>query len=66
MTDESHPRMTLTIAQAAAELNVSRAQGYVLAGRGTLPTIRVGRRRRVIRTELERLLASGGLETTTT
>ena len=52
--------MVLTLEQAARALQVSRTVIYELARAGRLPTVRVGRRRRVPLAALEQLLAEGG------
>lgn len=50
---------TVSIAQAGAFLNLSQATAYRAAAEGTLPTITVGKHRRV---PTPRLLAMVGLE----
>jgi excisionase family DNA binding protein len=52
MTD----RLTLTIAEAAELLGISRNSAYEAARRGELPTIRLGRRLLVPKRRLERML----------
>ncbi len=47
----------LTMADAARELSVSRAQAYRLAQAGELRTVLVGRRKRVPRWAIDELLA---------
>jgi excisionase family DNA binding protein len=47
-----HHRLTLTVPEAAAELNISRSQLYIMLRRGELPSIKIGRRRVVIRDDL--------------
>ena len=52
--------MVLTLEQAARALQVSRTVIFELARSGRLPTVRVGRRRRVVVAALEQLLTEGG------
>lgn len=47
---------TITVEQAAELLGVSRGTAYRAVATGQLPTIRVGRRLRVKRAPLERML----------
>jgi excisionase family DNA binding protein len=49
-------RKTKTIPEAAAELGISRNQGYLAAKRGEIPTIKIGRRLLVPTVALEKLL----------
>ena len=53
-------RRTLTVAEAAACLGVSRNTTYEAIRRGTLPAIRVGRRILVPIHALDALLSSDG------
>ncbi len=53
-------RLTLTMAEAAATLGISRDAAYDAAARNELPTIRIGSRRLVPRAALERLLQIDG------
>lgn len=48
----------LTMAAAAEELSISRAQAYRLAQAGELRTVLVGRRKRVPRWAIDELLAA--------
>ena len=48
--------LTMTVAQAAAALNISRGLAYQAARDGKIPTIRIGRRLLVSRRALGRLL----------
>jgi excisionase family DNA binding protein len=48
----------LTVAEVAAELRVSRAQCYVLVSRGDIPSLRIGRLRRVTTADLVAFVAS--------
>jgi excisionase family DNA binding protein len=41
-------KLTLSPAEAAAELNISRSQLYVLMNRGELPFVKIGRRRVIV------------------
>ncbi|MCL4814252.1 MAG: helix-turn-helix domain-containing protein [Vicinamibacteraceae bacterium] len=50
-------RLALTIAEASASLGISRAQGYAMATRGELPTVKFGGRRLVPVDALRRVLA---------
>jgi excisionase family DNA binding protein len=50
-------RKTLTIPEAAKVLGIGRNQGYEAAGRGEIPTIKIGKRLLVPRAALERLLS---------
>ena len=54
---EPERQRTLTIAEAAAELGVSRNTAYEAARKGQLPTIRIGRLLLVPRAALERMLS---------
>jgi excisionase family DNA binding protein len=47
---------TVTVAEAAASLGISRASAYRAAGRGELGAIRIGRRLVIPRAALKRLL----------
>ena len=49
-------RRTLTIDEAAKALGVSRGAAYAAAGRGELPTVRIGKRYVVPRSQLEKML----------
>ena len=49
---------TLTIEEAAQELGISRNGAYQAAGRGELPTIRIGRRLLVPRAALAQMLGT--------
>jgi len=54
-------KMTLSVAETAAMLGISRNLAYELAGRGELPgVIRLGQKRMVVsRAAIEKLLQSG-------
>jgi excisionase family DNA binding protein len=47
-TREETRKLTLSPADAAAELNISRSQLYVLMNRGELPFVKIGRRRVIV------------------
>ena len=49
-------RRTLTIEEAAKALGVSRGAAYAAAGRGELPTVRIGKRYVVPKSQLEKML----------
>jgi excisionase family DNA binding protein len=49
-------RLTLTVEEAAATLGISRASAYEAARRGDIPSIRIGKRILVPRSQLDRLL----------
>ena len=49
-------RMTLTVAEMAAELNISKPTAYEIANRADFPTLRVGRRIIIPREAFERWL----------
>ena len=49
-------RETITVAEAAQALGISRASAYRAAGRGELGAIRIGRRLVIPRAMLKRLL----------
>jgi excisionase family DNA binding protein len=45
---EPRGRLTITPSEAAAELNISRSQLYILLRRGELPSVKIGRRRVIL------------------
>jgi putative molybdopterin biosynthesis protein len=45
---EPRRRLTITPQEAAAELNISRSQLYIMLRRGELPSLKIGRRRVII------------------
>lgn len=49
----SAERMALTVEEAAEQLAISRSQAYALVKRGVIPSILVGKARRVPRRALE-------------
>jgi len=55
----SDERLTLSIAEAATILRISRNTAYSMANQGQLPVIRVGRRMIVPRKGLNELLSKG-------
>jgi excisionase family DNA binding protein len=56
VTDE---RLTLSIAEAARILKISRGMAYTLANQGKLPVVRLGRKLLVPRKGLNGLLSKG-------
>jgi excisionase family DNA binding protein len=56
MTGGEGPSSVLTVEEAAAMLRIGRTAAYDAARRGDLPTIRIGRRIRVPRRALEKML----------
>lgn len=52
-------KLTVTVAEAAALLGISRAHAYELVSRHDLPAIRLGRRVLVPRRALDELLDAG-------
>ena len=61
----SSDRLTLTVAEAAELLGISRGLAYELAARGELPVLRLGRRIVIPRKALEALVETAGLSTGT-
>ena len=59
--DPQRPRTMLTVEEAAAELGIGRTTAYALVKSGELPSVKVGRLRRIPLTEIHaytaRLLA---------
>jgi excisionase family DNA binding protein len=53
-------RPAVTVAEAAALLDVHEATVWRLLARGALPRVHVGRTTRIYRAELEAFLANGG------
>jgi excisionase family DNA binding protein len=51
------PRLTLTVAEAAKLLRLSRAFTYELVARGELPGVRLGRRIVIPRIAIDRILS---------
>lgn len=56
MDESDSERLTLTVAQAAKKLGISRASAYQAAANGQLPTLRWGRRIVVPKTALQEML----------
>ena len=54
--NEDLQKMTLTIAEAAELLGISRGSAYEAARTGDLPVIRIGKRLLVSRLRLEQLI----------
>lgn len=48
--------LTMTIAEAQAELRISRSRLYELVRCGKLPSVKIGRSRRILRSGLEAFL----------
>ena len=59
MTDET---MTMTVAEAARRLHISRGMAFEAVHRGEIPSIRIGRRLLVPRAALERMLEGKPME----
>lgn len=53
---ENAERKTVTVENAAKILGISRSFAYEAAGRGEIPTIKIGRRLLIPRAALDRLL----------
>lgn len=53
---EDTEKQTLTVAEAAQALGISKSAAYAAANKGDLPTIRIGRKILVPKVQLERLL----------
>ena len=61
LASQSGPRKTLSIPEAGAlYFGLSRNAAYQAAGRGEIPTIRIGRTLRVPVAAVERMLAEAG------
>lgn len=56
MAEKDDERLTITVAQAARMLGISRGLAYEMARQGTIPTLRFGRRIVVPCKAIERLL----------
>ena len=52
-------RQTLTIEEAAGVLGISARHAYLLAARGEIPALRLGKRWVIVRARLEEMLARG-------
>lgn len=55
-------KLTYSVSEAGRALSVSRGTAYALVRSGNLRSVAVGRRRLVPRTEIDRFLASDGVE----
>ncbi|MBI2851738.1 MAG: helix-turn-helix domain-containing protein [Chloroflexi bacterium] len=62
MTTEVTDRLTLSIAEAAQVLGISRNSCYLAVKTGELPSIKIGSRILIPRLSLERMLAEAGRE----
>jgi len=49
----THPQLLLTVTEAAARLGIGRTFMYELISTGAIPSVRVGRLRRIRATDLE-------------
>lgn len=54
----THAELLLTVAEAAARLGIGRTLMYELIGTGAIPSVRVGRLRRIRAADLEAYAAS--------
>jgi excisionase family DNA binding protein len=54
----THPKLLLTVTEAAARLGIGRTLMYELITTGTIPSVRLGRLRRIRTTDLEAYAAS--------
>jgi excisionase family DNA binding protein len=52
------PKLTYTVTEAAELLGISRTTAYACVKRGEIPSVTLGRRILISRTQLEQLLAS--------
>jgi excisionase family DNA binding protein len=55
---QSRNRLTITVAEAAAELNISRSQVYQLIKHGELPSVKIRRRRLILWDDLVKYVQS--------
>ena len=60
MIDSSSPKLLLTVEEAAAELSIGRSLMYELVLRCEVPSVKIGRCRRISRQHLEDFVASLG------
>lgn len=58
MIEPSHPKLLLTVEEAAEELSIGRSLMYELVLRRELPSVKIGRCRRISRQDLEGFVAS--------
>jgi len=61
LIEKDDETLTITVAQAARMLGISRGLAYEMARQGTIPTLRFGRRLVVPRKAIERLLQEPGV-----
>lgn len=61
LASDGKQRLTLSIAEAAVHLGISRNSCYLAARTGQIPTIIIGRRILVPTAALKRLLERGGM-----
>lgn len=62
-TAEVKESLVYSVPEAGRLLSLSRATAYMLANRGILPTIRLGRRLVVPKIAIERMLSEAGNKT---
>ena len=62
MIDSSSPKLLLTVEQAAEELSIGRSLMYELVLRRELPSVKIGRCRRISRRDLETFVETLGEE----
>lgn len=59
MSNPTAPPAAYSPAEAAAQLSISRSHVYNMMTAGALTSVKIGRRRIIPRTEIERLLKEG-------
>ncbi len=57
---ETSEKLTLNVPEAGELLGISRAQAYLMAKTGQIPTIKLGRRVVVPKSALEKMLETAG------
>ena len=57
MIEPTPPKLLLTIEEAAQQLSLGRSLLYEQLQRGTIPSVRIGRSRRIRRSDLEAFVA---------
>ncbi len=57
---ETREKLTLNVPEAGKLLGISRAQAYLMAKTGQIPTIKLGRRVVVPKSALEKMLETAG------
>lgn len=57
---ETSEKLTLNVPEAGKLLGISRAQAYLMAKTGQIPTIKLGRRVVVPKSALEKMLETAG------